>query len=74
MDALEAVANLGKRVVLSEPVGGYPRGRTGLLMSIQSGIPPDPAEPRGEPHCTVAFELDEYWEENVPFRALRPLS
>ena len=62
------VESLGCRVVLTSACGGFPRGRTGLLVSIQSGWGPDRSH--GNRYATVAFED---WEENVPFDILRPM-
>jgi hypothetical protein len=76
MNKLEAVNNLGRRVVLVESVAGVPRGRTGLLISLQSGCQEGSRGPeRVEPYATVAFDLaDLSDEENVPLQALRPFS
>lgn len=75
MNKVEAVNNLGCRVVLVEPVAGFPRGRTGLMISIQSGCQEGGNGPeRREPYATVAFDLGDWSnEENVPLQALRPL-
>lgn len=68
MDAVQAVQNLGKRVVLSEPMGRYPRGYTGRLVSIQAGREPGAAGP----YATVNFDLQDWSdEENVPLSAIR---
>lgn len=70
MNKLEAVNNLGLRVVLSERVGKYPAGRTGLLVSLQSGC--DSAVK--VPYATVSFDLEDMSrEENVSLHALRPM-
>lgn len=66
------VENLGGRVVLTQAVGHFPRGRSGQLVSIQAGLDRD-GRTVGEPYATVAFEVGDFWEENVPIRALRPL-
>lgn len=67
--------NLGKRVVLRTRVGDFPAGRTGLLVSIQSGWQPDDrgVSHPGQAYATVSFETENFWEENVPFHALRPM-
>lgn len=74
MNKLEAVNNLGRRVVLVESVAGLPRGRTGLLISLQSGCQEGPRGPQKlDLYATVAFDLaDLSDEENVPLQALRP--
>jgi hypothetical protein len=76
MNKLEAVNNLGRRVVLVESVAGLPRGRTGLLISLQSGCQEGRSGPeKVEPYATVAFDLADWSdEENVPLNALRPFS
>lgn len=68
MNLTLAVECLGKRVVLVEPVGEYPRGRAGMLVSLQAG-----REPGADgPYATVNFDLlDWSEEENVPLRSLR---
>lgn len=66
------VKNLGRRVVLTERVGEFPRGRTGLLVSIQAGVGID-GRVTCDRHATVSFEIDDFWEANVPFHALRPM-
>jgi len=70
MNKLEAVNNLGLRVVLAERVGKYPAGRIGLLVSLQSGY-----ECHAKvPYATVSFDLDDLSrEENVSLHALRPM-
>lgn len=71
MNKLEAVNNLGRRVVLSERVGEYPVGRTGVLVSLQSGHEPG----ANGPYATVNFDLLDWSnEENVPLEFLRPMS
>lgn len=71
MKLFDAALALGKRVVLSRPIARYPTGRTGLLMSLQSGMEPD----GGGVYATVAFDLSDWSdEENVPLSALRELS
>lgn len=72
MNKLEAVNNLGRRVVLLERVDAFPAGRTGILVSLQSGHEPGAA---GVPYATVNFDLVDWSaEENVPLKALRPMS
>lgn len=66
------VGSLGRRVVLTERVAGFPAGRTGLLVSIQAGVDLE-GRASGDSHATVSFELGDFWEENVPFHAMRPL-
>lgn len=63
---------LGKRVVLTERVGDFPRGRTGVLVSVQAGLDMH-CRPSGDRYATVAFETGDMWEENVPFSSLRPM-
>jgi hypothetical protein len=68
MDVVQAAHNLGKRVVLSVPLGRYPRGYTGMLVSIQAGREPG----ANGPYATVNFDLQDWSdEENVPLDALR---
>jgi hypothetical protein len=68
MDVVQAAHNLGKRVVLSEPMGRYPRGFTGRLVSIQAGVEPG----ANGPYATVNFDLQDWSEEeNVPLDSLR---
>lgn len=63
------VHSLGRRVVLTGRLGDLPRGRTGTLVSIQSGV----EDPAVGPYATVAFDLaDMTDEENVPLHLLRP--
>lgn len=72
MNRIEAANNLGRRVVLVERVDGFPPGRTGRLVSLQSGHEPGA---HGIPYATVNFDLSDWSaEENVPLRALRPMS
>lgn len=68
MSPILAAECLGKRVVLVEAVGEYPRGRAGVLVSLQAG-----REPGADgPYATVNFDLlDWSMEENVPLRSLR---
>jgi hypothetical protein len=62
--------SLGRRVALTRRVEGFPPGRTGLLVSLQSGH--ERSVP--EPYATVAFDpLDTSYEENVPLDAMRPV-
>lgn len=71
MNKLEAVNNLGRRVVLLERVEGFPAGRTGVLVSLQSGHEHGPG---GVPYATVNFDLIDWSsEENVPLKSLRPM-
>lgn len=71
MNRIEAANNLGRRVVLVERIGSFPAGRTGRLVSLQSGSEPGAA---GVPYATVNFDLVDWSsEENVPLQALRPL-
>ncbi len=71
MNIVQAVHYLGKRVVLADSVGEYSRGRTGLLVSLQSGHERGSG---GDPYATVNFDLlDWSAEENVPLQALRPM-
>lgn len=63
---------LGRRVVLTGAVGEFPKGRTGLLVSIQAGLDMI-GRPSGDCYATVAFDIGDFWEENVPLHALRPL-
>jgi hypothetical protein len=76
MNKLEAVNNLGRRVVLVEAVGDVPCGRTGLMISLQSGCQEGPRGPEKLGlYATVAFDLGDLSdEENVPLQALRPFS
>jgi len=68
MDLVQAAQNLGKRVVLSVPMGRYPRGFTGTLVSIQAGREPGAVGP----YATVNFDLKDWSdEENVPLSAIR---
>lgn len=72
MNRIEAVNNLGRRVVLVERIEGFPAGRTGRLVSLQSGHEPGA---RGVPYATVNFDLADWSsEENVPLESLRPLA
>jgi hypothetical protein len=69
MNRLEALNNLGKRVTLLEPIGQYPSGRSGLLVSIQAGKEPG----ANGIYVTVNFDLNDWSdEESVPLRVLRP--
>jgi len=69
MNVFEAVNYLGKRVVLTGRLPGYPRGRTGRLVSIQAGVEPWAIGP----YATVNFDLADWSdEENVPLNLLRP--
>lgn len=71
MNVFEAAQNLGKRVVLTSPVAGYPRGRTGVLVSLQAGTEPGAKGP----YATVNFDLMDWSdEENVPLQNLRPVT
>lgn len=64
------VESLGRRVALTRRVDGFPPGRTGVLISLQSGAERDSKEP----YATVAFDpLDTSYEENVPLDAMRPI-
>lgn len=64
------VSYLGRRVALTAPVGSLPRGRTGVLVSLQSGWEPGSSGP----YATVCFNLSDWSdEENVPLSSLRPL-
>jgi hypothetical protein len=68
MDIVQAAQNLGKRVVLAVPTGPYPRGFSGLLVSVQAGREPGATGP----YATVNFNLQDWSdEENVPLVALR---
>lgn len=68
MDIVQAAHNLGKRVVLSVPMGRYPRGYTGRLVSIQAGREPGASGP----YATVNFDLQDWSdEESVPLTAIR---
>ena len=70
MNVFQAAQNLGKRVVLSDAVAGYPRGRTGMLVSVQAGKEPGALGP----YATVNFNLSDWSdEENVPLTSLRPM-
>lgn len=70
MNQFEAVQYLGKRVALTARVGGYPRGRTGRLVSIQAGVEPGAQGP----YATVNFDLSDWSDEdNVPLQNLRPV-
>jgi hypothetical protein len=72
MNKLEAVNNLGRRVVLVERIDGFPAGRTGVLVSLQSGHEPGAG---GVPYATVNFDLVDWSsEENVPLKSLRPMA
>lgn len=72
MDLIQAVQYLGERVALAHRLGSYPRGRTGLLVSLQAGTE------RGagvQPYATVAFDLLDWSDEtNVPLDALHALT
>jgi hypothetical protein len=65
------LGSLGGRVALTGRVGEYPRGRTGVLVSLQSGHEPG----ADGPYATVAFDVMDWSdEENVPLYLLRPLT
>lgn len=69
MTEFQAVGFLGKRIVLTRPVDGYPRGRSGRLISIQAGVEPW----ANGPYATVNFDLSDWSiEDNVPLDAMRP--
>lgn len=71
MNLVQAAENLGKRVVLDTPVGEYPRGRTGMLVSLQAGREPG----ANGPYATVNFDIRDWSdEESIPLSALRPLA
>jgi hypothetical protein len=72
MNVFQAAHQLGKRVVLTAPVGPFPKGRSGQLVSIQAGLDAG-GRTVSEPYATVAFEIGDFWEENVPLCALRSL-
>lgn len=62
---------LGGRVQLLDPVGQYPKGRTGILVSLQAGVEPG----AHGPYATVGFSLGDWSdEENVPLRSLWPVA
>ena len=70
MNRIEAANNLGRRVVLAERVGEYPAGRTGVLVSLQSGHEPGASGP----YATVNFNLSDWSdEENIPLESLRTM-
>lgn len=63
--------SLGGRVALTCRFGGLPPGRTGVLVSIQSG---KGFRENGASYATVAFNLGDLSdEESVPLYALRPV-
>jgi hypothetical protein len=63
--------SLGGRVALTCRFGGLPPGRSGTLVSIQSG---KGLREDGVPYATVAFNLaDPSDEESVPLRMIRPV-
>lgn len=65
------VESLGRRVALTRRVQGFPPGRTGVLISLQSGH----ERIVREAYATVAFDpLDTSYEENVPLDAMRPVA
>ena len=64
------VESLGRRVALTRRVEGFPPGRTGVLISLQSGF----ERTSREAYATVAFDpLDASYEENIPLDAMRPV-
>lgn len=63
------VERLGKRVVLTSPVGGHPVGTVGVVISIQSGF----ECLIRRPYATVALDIrDTSDEENVRFDQMAP--
>lgn len=63
--------SLGSRVALVAKVDDIPRGRVGILVSIQSGHEPGSSGP----YATVCFSLSDWSDEhNVPLHALRPIN
>lgn len=71
MNVIQAAENLGKRVVLTDAVDGYARGRTGVLVSIQAGREPGSSGP----YATVNFRLDDWSDEQtVSLDSLRPMA
>jgi hypothetical protein len=63
--------SLGCRVALTCRWGDFPAGRSGTLISIQSG---KGWREGGPPYVTVAFNLaDISDEESVPLHLIRPV-
>jgi len=70
MNRVNAALSLGMRVVLAQPIPGYPAGRSGRLISLQAGTEPGAVGV----YATVNFDLSDWSiEENVPLVALRDM-